>query len=60
MAALLDERAKRQRSDNENSGRLQKSLPKSTSGQNLQNLVESVKRKSQAAYSQKGGKRQRV
>lgn len=60
MAALLDERAKRQRNKSYDLDRVQTPTTKENPSDNLHSLVERVKRKSTAIHGRREGKRQRV
>lgn len=62
MTALLEERSKRQKANHENLGSeaVAKSTTRDRGRQNLQSLVESVKRKSTAGEGQALGKRRKL
>jgi len=56
MSALLDERGKRQRGQEEVSG----SIPKAGGQKSLDSLVENLKRKSRVAGDDRVGKRRKL
>jgi hypothetical protein len=60
MAALLEERSKRQKEKRQTREESKSSKSDSVGDRNLQNLVESVKRKSEAMNGRGHGKRQKL